>query len=181
VGESEYFRIKVVDHNNPTDYDYSGYFTITYPPSISIVSPRSDTVWQEESTYQITWTSNGPITSVDIHLFKGSDGILNVAERTSNDGSRSFTIPQSLTESSSYRILIVDSDNSGVYDWSDYFKIEKSSNNDDGGNDDNNNDNNYSEYDSVPGFNMIIVASIITIIIISIIKYSKKRLSNNNP
>ena len=114
VGESENFQIKVVDHDDPLNYDFSDHFTIHYPPSISIHSPRSDTVWKTGSKYKISWSFQSPISSINIFLFKTSENVLNIAVKASNSGIYYWIIPQSLEESSSYiNQLCV----SVIYEW----------------------------------------------------------------
>jgi hypothetical protein len=164
VGEGDNFRIKVVDHNDPSVYDYSDYFTITYPPSISVTTPES--VWGMGSRYEIMWGSSGTISSVDIYLCIQSEVQVAIVSGTANEGSFYWTVPQTLTESSSYRILIIDSEDSSVYDFSGFFIIESASNNeDDNGDDDNNNFPN-NDFDSILGLNLEITYCIICTMIV---------------
>lgn len=101
---------------NPSLYGFSEYFTITYLPSISIHSPLNDTVWNTGKDYKIQWTSTGVISSVDIHLYETSTKVLNIVEKTSNDGLYYWTIPNNLQDSAFYRILIVDYEDVQIHD-----------------------------------------------------------------
>ena len=123
--------------SSPPDYDVYWYdrespsssqpqliVTTSAPRSITVTSPSSGDIWYEGNIYTIRWTSTGSISNVKIQLYRGSSLVSTIASSTYNDGSYSWTVPTSLTPSTSYRIKISDASDPSVYDYSDYFTID---------------------------------------------------------
>lgn len=96
----------------------------TYPEttSITITNPTSSSSWRAGTLQEITWTSEGSITNVDIDLYKG--GILKFyVDGTPNDGSIYWDLPTDIESGTDWRVRIADSDDPSTYDYSDYFEI----------------------------------------------------------
>jgi len=108
------------------DYDYA---TIKYSQGtlIRVKYPNGGEIWQGGTIHDINWISSNDITGdVRITLWKGNSLYNIITSSTENDGSYSWSIPNSLPEGSDYRIRIT-SNSTGIYDFSDnYFTITKS-------------------------------------------------------
>jgi hypothetical protein len=120
---SYYWRVR---GKNATDYwgawSESWSFVIRML-SITITSPTSSSAWEIGSTYEITWTSVGNISWVDIALYNGTSTLLGpIAIDEPNDGSFSWIIPWGvLNTGSNYWIALqYDSDGDEIYDVYDY-------------------------------------------------------------
>ena len=113
---------------------------------------------------------------MDIYLYEKSTKILNIVERTPNDGLYFWKVPNTLQESSFYRILIIDSEDTMVYDWSDEFEIIGLPENSESDEADNDSGDSTSYSSTVSGFNMIFLCSLITITLIFLIIQYKIRL-----
>ncbi|MFX0092093.1 MAG: Ser-Thr-rich GPI-anchored membrane family protein [Candidatus Hodarchaeota archaeon] len=103
---------------------WSDYFTIQ-DPKITVTNPSSSSTWAVGSTYAIEWTSTGSITDVKIELYSGSTLVATIDSSTNNDGHKSWTVPNSISPGTAYYIKITDTNNSSIYDDSDYFTIEE--------------------------------------------------------
>jgi len=122
---SSYYKIKITSTSYGSVYDESGYFSINEPPrSINIISPSSGETWYRGETYTITWDSENAGSNVKIQYRIGSY-YSTIILSTSNDGSYSWTIPSSLSLSSSYKIKITSTSYSTVDDESSYFTIDE--------------------------------------------------------
>ncbi|MEE9378371.1 MAG: DNRLRE domain-containing protein [Candidatus Lokiarchaeia archaeon] len=101
----------------------------TYPETaeITVTSPTSSDEWDDFTYYTIRWTSQGSIEDVIIQLYKGTTFIEDITYTyTDNDGEHEFYVSSSENyEGEDYRIKIMDYDDSRVYDYSDYFAINK--------------------------------------------------------
>ncbi|MFW9915125.1 MAG: GPI anchored serine-threonine rich family protein, partial [Candidatus Thorarchaeota archaeon] len=127
---SYYWRVR---GKNSTDYWGAwseSWSFIVRTLSITITSPTSSSVWEIGSTYDITWTSVGNISWVDIALYNGTSNLLGpIAIEEPNDGSYSWTIPWGvLTVGSNYWIALqYDSDGDEIYDvytYTDDFELK---------------------------------------------------------
>ena len=114
-----FFRTKEYGSNIP-------YLEIEYiEPVIIISSPNGLETWYKGETHTITWDSENTGNSVKIELYKNGLYVSAIISGTSNDGSYSWTIPSSLSTSSSYKIKITSTSCSSVYDESNYFFIDE--------------------------------------------------------
>ena len=126
--ESSDYKIKITDTSNSSINDDSdSYFTLSSqppPPTITVTSPNGGENWEPGSTHNITWSSNNAGSNVKIELYKSGSYYKTISSSTSNDGSYSWSIPTSYTESSQYKIKITDTGNSSTYDYSNsYFTL----------------------------------------------------------
>ena len=102
---------------------------------INITSPNGE-IWNEENTYNITWTSNF-VNSVDITLYKLEFKSITLSKNTwkyystiatsvnALNGKYVWNIPKHMDDSSFYYINITDSDHRDVYDCSSLFRISQ--------------------------------------------------------
>ncbi|MHC4501507.1 MAG: matrixin family metalloprotease, partial [Planctomycetota bacterium] len=125
LADDSNYRIKISATLDSSCYDYSSYFTIYPPSSITITSPNGSECWEPGTSHTITWNSSGnPGSYVKIELYKG--GVLNstIKDSTHNDGSYPWPIPSSQIIGSDYKVRITSTSNSSYYDYSDdYFTI----------------------------------------------------------
>ena len=90
---------------------------------INITSPKSSSVLEPGSFYEITWNDN---ISEDVNIYLLKDGYYDryIEFETPSDGSYSWYVPDDLTSDSTYEIWIESSTNYwDVYDFSDGFTI----------------------------------------------------------
>ena len=74
---------------------------------------------QTDSNYNITWTSTGTLTGVDIELWKGGAFHTTLSTGETDDGLFAWAVPQGFQTGNDYRIRLTDSNNSAVTDESD--------------------------------------------------------------
>jgi len=102
-------------------------FTVSFKPSLFIVSPTYSSDFYTGSTASIMWMTCRPQNAnVKIQLYKGTTWVNDINLKTPNDGSYDWTLPKSLTPGTNYRIRIRTVDNL-VADYSDNFDIYKPS------------------------------------------------------
>ena len=86
-------------------------FTITTNwERFRVTSPNTSVSWRGGENRSITWSTGGLGGNVRIELYGGA-GYYLIAGSTSNDGSYSWTIPNTLQTASNYRVRIVTLDN----------------------------------------------------------------------
>ncbi len=99
--------------------------------SITITNPTTGTKWYKGSTHEITWTSSGGFTNVDITLWNSSGLVLTIKGAAQNNGSFFWTIPNNLNDGMDYYIRLDDMDGIPSNN-SAYFTIEVEPTNGDG-------------------------------------------------
>ncbi|MFX1428877.1 MAG: Ser-Thr-rich GPI-anchored membrane family protein [Promethearchaeota archaeon] len=124
LDEGDNYHIIINEKGADYIYDWSSTFSIIdfTPPSISIITPNSSSVWEMGDTYEISWNYTGDIENIDILLGYNST-LLPIVSSISNDGSYSWVIPDSLSHYNNYCIIIRDSNNPNVNDTSEDFSI----------------------------------------------------------
>ncbi|MHA1191894.1 MAG: Ser-Thr-rich GPI-anchored membrane family protein [Promethearchaeota archaeon] len=123
LDDSTQYQIKLIDVSNALTFNFSEYFEIYIPDSITVLSPNSLSSWETETTHSITWTSTGSITDVKIELFKDDVFESEIISSTPNDGEFSWVIPSGFDNSTQYQIKVTDLSNSLIYDYGEYFEI----------------------------------------------------------
>jgi hypothetical protein len=74
------------------------------PPSVTVTSPNGGENWQMGTTQNITWTGN-PGTNVKLeYTTNGGSSWNNIISSTANDGSYSWTVPNTPTTSARVRV-----------------------------------------------------------------------------
>jgi hypothetical protein len=103
---------------NQTRVSMSGY-RAEVQPTITVISPNGDEVWRRGASQGITWTTSNLTGNIIIELFKG--GILNTTINPDalDTGSFSWTVPQSQSLESNYRIRISSTALQDIFDESD--------------------------------------------------------------
>ena len=106
------YRIKITSTSNSSIYDYSdSYFSLSAVPYIQVTSPNGGESWKVGSTQNITWNSSGTSGNVKIeYSSNGGSSWSTVVASTLDDGSHSWTIPN--TPSSNCLVRITDTDGS---------------------------------------------------------------------
>ena len=96
-------------------------------PTITVTSPNGGENWEPGSSHSITWSSsNLPGSYVAIQLYRTGNFDHQISSSTYDDGSYTWSISSSQTESDYYKVLIHSTTNTSVDDMSDnYFTIEE--------------------------------------------------------
>lgn len=153
------FRVKITDIMDANMFNYSGYFSIEFKKVLSLVFPKSDTIYTLGSIANITWVTNSSYETVKIELYYNLNGSLEfyylICSTTTNNGSYLWEIPSSIIPMNVYLIKISTNDGFTI-GWSEVFTI--------------------SEFKSqnIPGYSVILILSAIGVIFAVIIK--KKRV-----
>ena len=105
-------------------YDFSGYFTVTAPPTLTVTSPAGGEVWSGGGTYTITWESSNVIGTIQVQPYRGYVALDNIAAGVPNTGSLQWTIPTDYESGADYRIAI-SALGGTCYDFSEYFTISR--------------------------------------------------------
>ena len=159
LSNSTLYQMRVSDAAYTLIYDNSDNFEIQDLRSIKVTSPISGNNWIMGSNYGITWTSTGTIANIKIDLYANSILILEIAASTPNDGSFSWSIPNTLINYTEYVIRISDLTDPTLFDDSDVFTITGST----GG--------------GIPGYDVLILGGLLGVLSLAIIKRKRKKLS----
>jgi hypothetical protein len=62
------YRVKVELRSNPSIYQYSSYFSITAPPSLTVTYPNGGEVWGVGDSKTIQWSHTGTFSSFTIQI-----------------------------------------------------------------------------------------------------------------
>ncbi|MBC8214712.1 MAG: trypsin-like peptidase domain-containing protein [Candidatus Marinimicrobia bacterium] len=122
---SSYYKIKISDTGNTATYDYSNSnFTLSAPPSLTVTAPNGGEDWEVGTSNNISWTSVNLSSNIKIQLYQGTSYYATIVSNTTNDGSYPWVIPSDYDIADNYRVKILDSNTSSVYDYSDsYFSL----------------------------------------------------------
>jgi hypothetical protein len=127
-GSSYRIRTEAIGYGSISSY--SSYFSIK-KRTITVTAPTTDTVWYPGESYQIAWVSDHAGASVDISLYEKNTHaydfryLRSIMTGTDNDGRQTWTVPSSLSPSSSYRIYIVSTSYASVSNYSEVFRVEE--------------------------------------------------------
>jgi len=112
------YRVRISSIEDASVYDESDDdFSLYYLP-YTITSPNGGEEWVLDSTYDITWVSSFT-GDVKLELFKDDVAYQIIEGSTDDDGSYSWTIPETYCEGTDYKVRISSVSNSTVYDESD--------------------------------------------------------------
>ncbi len=111
------YRIRVTDIGSGVYDQSNSYFTLVYPPTVTVTSPNGGESWQVGTTHNITWTTTNAGSTVWIGLYSGTSRYATITSSTANDGSYPWSIPSNYSPRTNYRILVTDLA-SGEYDLS---------------------------------------------------------------
>ena len=116
--------IKVVGNYlaGPTYESTLRYFVVS---PIEILTPNKDTIWEEDSTHDITWISSVNISYVDVEIFKGD--ILKYSQYgLENNGSYEWFIPEGVNIGKDWKVKISNSSDPLIFGVSEFFEIVSS-------------------------------------------------------
>ncbi|MDC0480215.1 GPI anchored serine-threonine rich family protein [Candidatus Marinimicrobia bacterium] len=122
IAEGSSYTIRIALVSDPGTFDDSdNTFTLTSTsqPTITVTSPNGGENWEMGSTHDITWTSSDVSGNVYIFLYKSGSVEETLSADESNDGSYSWTIPDSYDEGSNYKVKVSSVSDGSVYDESD--------------------------------------------------------------
>lgn len=98
------------------------YFVVS---PIEILTPNKDSIWEEDSTHEITWISSVNISHVDIEIYKGD--ILKYSHYgLENNGSYEWFIPEGVNIGTDWKVKISDSSDHLIFGVSEFFEIVSS-------------------------------------------------------
>ncbi len=107
-----------LDPTNSGASTLDGIYTAGEADYITVSNPNGGETLSSGDTFNITWDSNVS-NNVSIKLYINSSFNSDITTSTSNDGSYYWNIPSSTAQGSNYKIKIVSTSNSSVYDYSD--------------------------------------------------------------
>ena len=115
--------IKVLGDEGGTTYESTLRYFVVSP--IEIVTPNKDTIWEEDSTHDITWISSVDISHVDIEIYKGD--VLKYSQYgLENNGSYEWIIPEGVDLGTDWKVKISDSSDPLIFGVSEFFEIASS-------------------------------------------------------
>jgi hypothetical protein len=122
------YRVCLYDADDLCLYEVEHRFGIIGPTPNTLIctSPDGGAAWITGSIREITWTSTGSISNVRIELYKSGILVATLAESTPNDGSFSWTAPDTLARGDDYAIKITSMEDAGVTDACESFSISSS-------------------------------------------------------
>jgi len=120
------YQIRVNSTTVSAADDYSNYFTISDPPSMTVTAPNAGSDWQKGTTHTIQWSSQGNAGSnVRIELFKGASYLQTLTSSTANDGSYVWHVSSSLVAASDYQVRVASTTVSSADGYSAVFTISE--------------------------------------------------------
>ncbi|MFX0012140.1 MAG: hypothetical protein ACFE9R_17640, partial [Candidatus Hermodarchaeota archaeon] len=98
------------------------YFVVS---PIEILTPNQDSIWEEDSSYEISWITALNITHVDIEIYKGE--VLKYSYYgLVNNGSFEWFIPEGVNIGSDWKVRIIDSSDPLIFGVSEFFTVVSS-------------------------------------------------------
>ena len=114
------YSIVVKGTINPQIVDGVFYFEIR--KRVSVNAPVQNAEWEKGKPYYVEWTDNFS-DKVAIRLYRGTAFHSSVSDSTESDGLHAFTVPDTITAGSNYRIRVHMITDTTVADYSDFFFI----------------------------------------------------------
>ncbi|MCP4125023.1 MAG: hypothetical protein GY751_25045, partial [Bacteroidetes bacterium] len=117
---ASHYKIRITSNSNPTVFDESEPFEITYGENITVLSPANSDNWGRGTTRNITWKSDFR-GAVDIDLYKGGT-LFQPIDRSIETSSAydsmiyPWVIPSDMPEASDYQIRITKTSDSTTSD-----------------------------------------------------------------
>jgi len=118
------WRVRIIDSHNSSFEVWSDNFEIYSFPDLFITTPRSESEWEADYSYFITWTKSVRCntTNVYIELYKEVDLKYSLGQ-TENDGIFLWSVPEDPEPGTDWYVKITDVDNSSIFAYSDNFEI----------------------------------------------------------
>ena len=102
---------------DPFDFSWDAFISKLIYTSITVTSPNGGESWMATTSHDITWTSTGTIANVNIDYSTNSGGNwTSVAAGTANDGSYTWTVPNTPSTTCLVRVSDADGDPSDKSD-----------------------------------------------------------------
>jgi hypothetical protein len=127
------YRVKITSNNDPNNFDYSAYFSITQPPPaghtnngyVTISEPYYTTMIQRDTIISIRWTSSDSMTgtALAIYLYQNDTLAYTIIGSTIDDSLYNWYVPTTLASGSHYHIKIVNTSDTSQWDMGHYFQI----------------------------------------------------------
>lgn len=108
ITAGSFYKIRVTSLVNPDIYGESAnYFSITGSSAyIEVTSPVAGEAWQFTTQYDVTWTSSGITGNLKIELYKGGVRMAVISGDEADDGSFSWTVPETLAAGTDYTVKV---------------------------------------------------------------------------
>jgi len=114
------YRIKVTSLGGQGLYDYSETFRIVDQDALHLTSPNGGEYWLRGSNHNIEWVSTlTEPKQVKIDLYKAGVFQSTITSSTDNDGTFTWTIPNTIPTGSDYRVRIALTSPTTVFDFTD--------------------------------------------------------------
>jgi hypothetical protein len=104
-----------------TRIEMAAYRTSIFSERITVIAPNGNEVLYAGNTVTITWSSENLSDNVSIELYDNGSLESIISASTANDGSYSWTIPETLPSGGSRTIRISSTVDTGIFDDSDDF------------------------------------------------------------
>ena len=124
------YRVRIEAIAYPGISSFGTYFSIKRR-LIQVTSPTQGSVWYLGGIYQITWSSENAGSMVDVSLYEKKPYSMSfqfsslIIAGTDNDGRLTWTVPSILASDSFYRIHIISTMYSNVFNDSETFQLEQ--------------------------------------------------------
>jgi hypothetical protein len=112
------YKIKILSLGDSSIFDFSDDNFILSGQGITVTSPNGGENWQIGSTHPVTWIDNFS-DNVKIELFKNDIFHSIIRSTTASDSSYNWTIEDTISPGSDYKVKITSIGNENVFDFSD--------------------------------------------------------------
>ena len=111
VATASTYKIKITSTTKKTVADSSNSnFKITKAvdddDSLEVISPNGGETWKKGSVVSIKWEKGSIGGNVRVYLYKSGKRYKTITASTTNDGERSWTVPNTLATGSSYKVRV---------------------------------------------------------------------------
>lgn len=130
IVDDDDYGIYIADSADMDPYDFIGPFSISSTaetPSIIVEAPNFTSIWNNGSQYDITWTTTGSVSMVNLILYNDGGPVNVIDSVISNTGSYQWTVPD-LSSGSDYYVNVSDAMNANLWGISDDFAINNTYN-----------------------------------------------------
>ncbi|RJP82410.1 MAG: T9SS C-terminal target domain-containing protein [Candidatus Zixiibacteriota bacterium] len=116
AGTSHTWFVEAVNGSEVTNAATSWTFNLPIAEQVTVTSPNGSEVWAGGASHNITWTSQGVTSTIDIDLFSGGSHVLDIATGISNTGSYAWALPTTLANTSNYQVKVSSSNANDMSD-----------------------------------------------------------------
>jgi hypothetical protein len=111
------YTIRIASADNSNIFDFSD-TTFTLAHTVFVESPNGGESWQAGSTQTITWSDN-LVGNVRIELHKNGSKYSDIISSAPSNGSYAWDIPVDIEADVNYKVKIISSEDTSIYDYSD--------------------------------------------------------------